>query len=53
VLRLMGSQRVGHDWATDLLCSEALRESWHLGPAPGCCQFSPDRAEVTGPVLSS
>ena len=27
VLRFMGSQRVGHDWATDLIWSEALAKS--------------------------
>lgn len=31
----------------------SLGRAGHLGPAPGSCQLSPDRAEVTGPVLSS
>ena len=29
VLRFMGSQRVGHDWATDLICSD-LNMIWRL-----------------------
>ena len=32
VLRFMGSQRVGHDWATELNWTERLRDGWVLSP---------------------
>ena len=30
VLQLMRSQRVGHDWATELNWTEATKQQWHL-----------------------
>ena len=32
VLRFMGSQRVGHDWATDLIWSDVYLTPWYTWP---------------------
>ena len=43
VLRFMGSQRVGHDWATDLIWSDLLLKS----SSPVFCDFLMSRGSLT------